>query len=473
MRTIYDPVSLWLAAPPLALFASDKRPVTVPDAVSVAQDGGPVTIQVLLNDFDPEGSALMLLSATAALGTAVAEGNGTVIYTPPPGVAGFDTVVYTIADGSGQTRDGQIDVTIVAPELAVEIETDNTLTVRSEAGPLTVTVTEPASLAGVYPLATGALAGGPVNLAPPPVAGSAAPGQVLSAGEGLWAVDRGAGAPSRSRQWLRGGAEIAGATGSTYTVQTSDLGPGLSLRETLADGFGQRTATSAPLGQTFVPSQDGSLIGWWDASDPGTITQSGGEVAAWASKAGGAALTQPNAVRRPVTGTRVLNGGNVLDFGGAAFLTRALAVPVSGDIAIHMALVIDSTANAFEAVLALDGAANDFQIDANSSTGFAGRLNATGIGPVTPFSGGPFAGAMILSAVFDRTGGTARMFLGGVQRATMAYGAAIDASAVLNVMTNRSQNAWVNGAVAEVVVTGSTANRADHHAYLAAKWGLS
>ena len=67
-----------------------------------------------------------------------------------------------------------------------------------------------------------------------------------------------------------------------------------------------------------------------------------------------------------MTGMRTLNDGNVLDFDGTAFLERAEAEPASGDVAFHMALVIDSTANAFEAVLAVD-ATNDFQIDANDA----------------------------------------------------------------------------------------------------------
>jgi hypothetical protein len=40
-------------------------------------------------------------------------------------------------------------------------------------------------------------------------------------------------------------------------------------------------------------------------------------------------------------------------------------------------------------------------------------------------------------------------------------------------MTNRNQNAYVDGAVGEVIVTGNLAATTDHITYLAAKWGIA
>jgi len=88
-------------------------------------------------------------------------------------------------------------------------------------------------------------------------------------------------------------------------------------------------------------------------------------------------------------------------------------------------------------------------------------------------TGGPFSGAMILSAVFDRTGaGQAQVFIGGTSRGTTAYTAPLDQSVALTLMTNRSRNTWTDGALAEMVVTGDVTNRAAYHGYLAGKWGL-
>lgn len=473
MKTIFDQANRWLGASPLTLAANNKRPATVDDALSVAKDSGPVTVTVLANDYDPEGGILTLIGASAALGSAVAEADNTVTYTPPPGIAGFDTVVYAIVDDVGQTRDGQINVTIAEPQLSIELEPDNTMTIHAETGTVDITVTDPAEFAGSYQIDTTDLAGGPVNLVPPRIAGNVTPGQALTVLDGLWVHSIANSVPTQSWQWLRGGTVIAGETGTTYTVQTSDIGPGLSVRETRTDELGQRSAESTPVGSSFQPSDDAALLGWWDATDVATITLSGGEVSDWADKAGGSPLMQTVASRRPFTGTRTLNGGNVLDFNGAAFLSRSQSLPVSGDVAFHMALAIDTVSNAFEAVLAVD-AVNDFQIDANNATQFDGRMNAAGIGTPVNLTGGPFSGAMILSVVLDRTGaGQAEVFVSNISRGVMAYPTALDASAMLSIMTNRSQNAWADGAIAEIVVTGDVGNRIDHHSYLANKWGLT
>lgn len=474
MRDILDPSARWLGTPGGAQVAGNKRPVTLDDALSLLMDSGPVSVDVLANDFDPEGASLTLISAAAALGTAVVEANNTVTYTPPPGIAGFDTVIYEVADDLDQRRTGQIDVTITEPVLSIDTGPNNTLMITSETGQIDITVTDPADFAGTWSISTNDLANGPVSLVPPSFNGTVRIGEVLSATDGLWIHDTGAGQPQQSWQWRRGVVDIAGATGQTYIATNDDLGPGLSVSETQVDAFGQRNAASAVMGGAFVPSDDTNLLGWWDAADAGSINATGGAVSAWTDKAGGPALTQGSSPSRPSTGTRVLNGINVLDFDGTQdFLEVGRTFPVSGDMAFHAALVIDGFSSAFAAVLAVE-AANDFQIDAEGAAQFDGRLNAAGIGSSVSFSGGPFSGALILSAVFDRTGAaSAEIFVADTSRGTMGYTAPIDANAALHVMTNRSRNAWIDGAVAELIVTGDVTNRADHHAYLATKWGLS
>lgn len=473
MKTVFDPNNMWLGPAPLAqLTNGNKLPVAIDDDVTVLVDSGPVTIDVLANDFDPEGALLTLVSASAALGTAIAEIDHTVTYTPPAGISGFDTVVYRISDDLGQQRDGQINITIADPQLSIDTQPDNTMVINAESGLLDITVTTPAEFAGTYQIDTGSLAGGPVNLVPPTVTGTVAQGQALTADPGLWVHDA-AGAPAQSLQWLSGGADIPGATGNTYIVQPGDIGPGMSVRETQTDSFGQRSVTSAVVGQSFTPVDDTALIGWWDAGDTGTIAETTGVVSSWSDKTGGQALVQTNAARRPGTGSRTLNGLNVLDFDGSAFLEATRTLPASGNVAFHAALVVDTTSNAFEALFSAD-AANDFQIDANNAAQFDGRLNLTGIGSSVNLTGGPFTGALIVSVVFDATGaGSAEVFIANTSRASTGYSAAIDASVVFNVMTNRSQNAWVDGAVGEVIITGDVTNRSSHHAYLAAKWGLT
>lgn len=475
VRDILDPGELWIGSFDGGFAASNKPPVVPDRSLTLLQDSAPVSVDVLSTAFDPEGEPLTLISASAALGSAVAEPDNTVTYTPPPGLAGFDAVVYELADDLDQRSTGQINVTLTAPQLAVITQVDNTLAVTAETGPLDIEVTSPMILAVDTTIEVGDLTGGPINLVPPAIEGTKAPGLTVTARPGLWTYDAEAGAPVRSWHWLRDGAEIPGATGASYVVDAADMTPDLTLREVQTDAFGQRLAFSAPVpAATFTPALDGAVLAWYDASDETALTASDGLVEAWLDLAGGDDLVQANTTRRPRTGARSLNGRNLVDFDGGDFLERAsLTLPANGDLAVHMALDLDGVDNAFAAVLAFD-ALNDMQLDANDATSFFGRLNPNGIGAPVTLSGGPFSGPLILSMIFDQTGsGTAEVFIADQSRATMAYTAPIDALVALHLMTNRSRNASVNGAVGEVVITGATGNRGDYHGYLSSKWGVT
>lgn len=455
----------------------NQPPIAVDDSLSVLRNSGAVTVPVLDNDVDPEGQPLTLVSAFAAVGTAVAEPDGTVTYTPPQGPAAefndFDTVVYETEDVNGARDTAQINVTITDADVVIATLPNNTFEVTAGPGPIDITVTDPADFAGTYTADLRDLDQGPINLAAPVVSGEVAAGTTLTAAQGLWIYEAGAGAPSQSWQWQRGETDIPGETGTSYLVQAGDLGQGLRVIELLTDENGASATASTALG-AFNPASDALAIGWWDASDVATITEGGSSnVEGWTDKIASRVLIQSNGAREPTTGVRQINGLNVIDFDGGDFLEAPVTLPASGNVAFHMVLAIDGTANAFEAVLSAD-ATNDFQIDSNNASAFDGRLNLAGSGAPVNLTGGPFSGAMILSAVFDRTGAsTAEIFIANTSRGTTTYGQALDPGQALHVMTNRSKNAWVNGACAELIITEDVTNRADHHAYLASKWGLA
>ena len=475
MRDILDSQNRWLGAPGGFLLSTNKAPVAIDDALNVPMDSGAVNIDVLANDFDPEGQPLTLVSASAALGTAVAETNNTVTYTPPSGISGFDTVVYEISDDLGQRRTAQVDITITGPVLAINTLTDNTLVIEADPAALSLTITQPSSWAGTYALDVADLIGGPLNVIPPTVTGTFSAGEVLTAKDGLWIYDTAEGPVAQSWQWRANGTDIPGANTKTYTVQASDISQVLTVAEVQTDAAGQREASATVSGsQIFEPGLDSGLIGWWDADDTATINDTTGAVLSWADKAGGGAFQQSNPALQPTTGTRLLNGRNVIDFDGNRYMQDlARNLPASGNVAFHMALVLDSVTNAYEALFSVD-ATNDFQLDAASDTQFDGQLNAAGIGNATPLTGGPFSGGLIVSLIFDQTSpATGTIFVDGIARGVMTYTTPIDATVALNLMANRALNARIDGAVAELVVTSSLGNRADYHAYLAAKWGLS
>lgn len=85
----------------------------------------------------------------------------------------------------------------------------------------------------------------PVATTPPSIAGDATVGAVLTATAGVWTGNP---IPTVTRQWLRSGAAISGATGSLYVTTQADLGASITLRETAANSVGSKSATSNAIG---------------------------------------------------------------------------------------------------------------------------------------------------------------------------------------------------------------------------------
>jgi hypothetical protein len=84
----------------------------------------------------------------------------------------------------------------------------------------------------------------------------------------------------------------------------------------------------AAAGPSFDPTDIAGLVGWWDASDSSTITESSGIVSLWEDKAGGGYdFIETVGTVGPTTGTVTINGLNALDFNGST-QTMALSGPV-------------------------------------------------------------------------------------------------------------------------------------------------
>jgi hypothetical protein len=233
---------------------------------------------------------------------------------------------------------------------------------------------------------------------------------------------------------------------------------------------GTRTGASAvfPVPAAFAPTDDASLIAWYDAAQTATITRSGNSVTSWASRVGTGTLTSSSG---PTSGTRTTAGRNVIDFAGQARMTGAVALPATGNVAFHIAVTIDSVASSFAAIMAAN-ATRDFQLDAASDTAFNGRLATRNIGDIISLTGGPYSGFRVFSIILDRTGtGTARVLVNGVQVGSGAYSTAVDPAPGLVLMSNRTQNAFVDGALGEFVVTGNLGATSQYVAYLVGKWG--
>lgn len=82
----------------------------------------------------------------------------------------------------------------------------------------------------------------PANTAPPAITGTAQVGQVLTVSNGTWT---GTPAPTFTRQWKKGGVNIAGATAATYTPVVGDVGATITCTVTGTNSVGNASATSA------------------------------------------------------------------------------------------------------------------------------------------------------------------------------------------------------------------------------------
>lgn len=95
----------------------NNPPITNPDAATVIQGTGSVTVDVTANDTDPDGDAIVLVSAgPASAGGTVTSFNpdGTVTVAIDPGFSGTITIPYTIQDANGASASGIFTVTVFA-----------------------------------------------------------------------------------------------------------------------------------------------------------------------------------------------------------------------------------------------------------------------------------------------------------------------------------------------------------------------
>jgi parallel beta-helix repeat protein len=91
---------------------TNNRPDAVDDEATTSEDV-PVTVAVLNNDSDPDGDSVTVAGVTQpSNGTAAANANGTITYTPNPGFNGSDEFIYTASDGNGGTDTATVSITV-------------------------------------------------------------------------------------------------------------------------------------------------------------------------------------------------------------------------------------------------------------------------------------------------------------------------------------------------------------------------
>jgi hypothetical protein len=249
---------------------------------------------------------------------------------------------------------------------------------------------------------------------------------------------------------------------------------------------------------SFTPQPVAGYTVWLDASDTGTITSSGGDVSQWSDKSvNGRNFTQSSATAKPKTGTRTLNGKNVIDFDGSNdFLSCPSSTALfnyfhnSTGATLFIVGIVDDTA-ASKALINNDGGSTvnsgfRFRITSTEQDnlvirrGVAGTNNAVIQNNITLTGGSGF----YLTNKFDAGNATAAnrlkislnggAFLGSNVDTGSASASNASFDLHLGIISDLLLEPW-NGAFGEIIMYSgilSAGDIADNQAYLAAKWGL-
>ncbi|WP_158310428.1 DUF4347 domain-containing protein [Azospirillum baldaniorum] len=255
----------------------------------------------------PVNSAVPNVTGTATVGNALSTTNGT--WSDPDGDGRSFTYQWYRADDPNGTN---------AASISGATSSNYTLTTSDAHKYLRVVVTADDGKGGTQTATSGYTAilnSAPVNSAVPSVSGTATVGNALSTTNGTWSDPDGDGR-SFTYQWYRAddpngtnAASISGATGSSYTLTTSDAHKYLRVVVTADDGKGgTQTATStytAILNSAPVLSTDARSL---TAINEDATGNNGDTVATILASAGTATDVDGNALGIAITAIDSSNG---------------------------------------------------------------------------------------------------------------------------------------------------------------------
>ena len=245
--------------------------------------------------------------------------------------------------------------------------------------------------------------------------------------------------------------------------------------------------------EDWSPSDESSLIAWWDASDISTLT--GDPVTQMTSKKGTFTLQSiaGNSSSNPPDRTTI-NSLNALDFDMSSnekLLTSQSNFNINdGNMIIVGAVVIEGVNNQKDAIWSIrdDNAPNnDIHLRAGNGSQFDGafeteKLGSSGAdlsgGFSRSFVGGPFSDNIIHASILDADNNDIYGRMNGVERLEILdeYFTDVEMSnSVFIIHSNRSENRELDGKFMELMIFNSNdANLAiKAEGYLAHKWGLT
>lgn len=109
--TAFDGISTASTTFSISPASSNASPVAIDDVASTNEDLE-VTINVLLNDGDPDNDVLSVSSASASNGSVTINPDGTLNYSPNANFNGSDSINYEVSDGNGGSAISTVMVTV-------------------------------------------------------------------------------------------------------------------------------------------------------------------------------------------------------------------------------------------------------------------------------------------------------------------------------------------------------------------------
>jgi hypothetical protein len=236
------------------------------------------------------------------------------------------------------------------------------------------------------------------------------------------------------------------------------------------------TTDAGPVTPVTLPTDIAGCVGWWDASDAASITQSGGLVSQWNDKSGLNNHATASGLARPTLTARGLNGRSVMTFDGThnVMTVAASANFNSNDVTYFIV---------FRRLSGTNGTPYSKINASNGTFGFAVRCRPDA--ELWMLQRNASVNAVLIANANTTT--AARIYT--VTSSTTATGVVdgINAASATGQTASHSLNQNVlfgayaaatdsfNGFIAEIIhfnVALSTADRARVEAYLAAKWGI-
>ena len=219
--------------------------------------------------------------------------------------------------------------------------------------------------------------------------------------------------------------------------------------------------------------------GWYDASDPNTITVATG-VSVWADRSdNGLDLAQSTTTDQPTTGVEDINGLNALGFDGSDDIMETASNPFGATINDAHVFVVSKalSASAQGTLFSLSGSttpANRWQSHHPWSTGLA-FFDCGGTSAPNRLTGHAITLNEITLTSFNctTTDDIQEYWQNGVKEMSDASGHAV--TTVSNIFVGSDKATFQNVAIGEIIIingTISTATREKCEGYLAHKWGL-